>query len=373
MSTDKEDIMERTILDNGIKPDHLKQNNIENKKDIASGAAEVKTKMLKEHTPNEIKLNHTATEKKEKDSGKNDIDMSAHYMKRNVKRDIIEKIVETIFLLCALVGVVSVIAIIVFVFYKGLKPFTGEDAYSLADFLSGMRWAPGENIYGIFYMITASVLSTTGAILVGVPVGVLTAVFIAEMAPEGIVKVVKPAIEILAGIPSVLYGAFGLGVIVPLIMKVTPEVQGQSLLAVIIVLSIMILPTIVSLSESAIRAVPKSYREASLGLGASKVQTIFQVVLPAAKSGILSAAVLGIGRAIGETMAVMMIAGNPASGMPKSIWSMVRPLTTNIAMEMSYASGRQSEMLFATGVVLFVFIMGVNFTMIKLTHKAGEK
>lgn len=169
-----------------------------------------------------------------------------------------------------------------------------------------------------------------------------------------------------------LYGAFGLGIIVPLIKKVSPMVQGQSLLAVIIVLTIMILPTIVSLSETSLRAVPKSYREASYGLGASEIQTIFHVTIPAAKSGILSAAVLGIGRAIGETMAVMMIAGNPTSGLPKSIWSMVRPLTTNIAMEMSYASGRQSEMLFATGVILFIFIMIVNTTLIVLTHKAGE-
>lgn len=294
-------------------------------------------------------------------------------MKRNVKRDIYEKIVETIFLLCALVGVISVIAIIIFVFYKGLKPFLGENPYNFIDFITGTRWAPGENIYGIFYMIVASVVSTAGAIVIGVPVGVLTAVFIAEMAPPAVIKVIKPAVELLAGIPSVLYGAFGLGVIVPLILKVSPMVQGQSLLAVIIVLTIMILPTIVSLSETAIRAVPKSYREASLGMGASKIQTIFNVVLPAAKSGILSATVLGIGRAIGETMAVMMIAGNPTAGLPKSIWSMVRPLTTNIAMEMSYASGRQSEMLFATGVVLFVFIMIVNLTLIKITHKAGEK
>ena len=201
----------------------------------------------------------------------------------------------------------------------------------------------------------------------------LTAVFIAEMAPKGAVRVIKPAIELLAGIPSVLYGAFGLGVVVPIIKEISPMVQGQSLLAVIIVLTIMILPTIVSLSESAIRAVPKSYREASLGLGASKIQTIFKAVLPAAKSGILSATVLGVGRAIGETMAVMMIAGNPTQGLPDSIWSMVRPLTTNIAMEMSYASGRQQEMLFATGVILFIFIMIVNITLLKLTNKEGDK
>lgn len=294
-------------------------------------------------------------------------------MNRNVKRDFLEKAVEAIFLVCALAGVVSVIAIIVFVFYKGLHPFFGQDAYSFVDFITDTRWAPGQDIYGIFYMIVGSVFSTLGAIVIGVPIGVLTAVFISEIAPEGAVKVIKPAVELLAGIPSVLYGAFGLGIVVPMIKAISPEVQGQSLLAVIIVLTIMILPTIVSLSESALRAVPKSYREASLGLGASKMQTIFKVVLPAAKSGVLSATVLGVGRAIGETMAVMMIAGNPTQGLPSGLWSMVRPLTTNIAMEMSYSSGRQQEMLFATGVILFFFIMIVNLTLLKLTHKAGEK
>lgn len=294
-------------------------------------------------------------------------------MNRNVKRDFLEKAVEGLFLICALVGVVSVIAIILFVFYKGLRPFFGRDAYSFVDFITGTRWAPGQNIYGIFYMIVGSVFSTLGAVIIGVPIGVLTAVFISEIAPESAVKVIRPAVELLAGIPSVLYGAFGLGVVVPMIRSVSPQVQGQSLLAVILVLTIMILPTIVSLSESALRAVPKSYREASLGLGASKIQTIFKATLPAARSGILSAVVLGVGRAIGETMAVMMIAGNPTQGLPDSIWSMVRPLTTNIAMEMSYSSGRQQEMLFATGVVLFFFIMIVNLTLLKLTHKEGKK
>lgn len=294
-------------------------------------------------------------------------------MQRNKKRDIAEKIVEAIFLICALVSVVSVAAIIVFVFYKGLKPFFGSDAYSFFDFISETRWAPSEDAYGIFFMIVASVLSTAGAILVGVPAGLLAAVFIAQVAPKSLIRIIKPAVELLAGIPSVLYGAFGLGIIVPLIKKISPKVQGQSMLAVIIVLTIMILPTIVSLSESALNAVPKSYEEASYGLGATHMQTIFHVIIPAAKSGILSAAVLGIGRAIGETMAVMMIAGNPTAGLPDSIWAMVRPLTTNIAMEMGYASGKQSEMLFATGVILFVFIMIVNLTLIRLTKKAGEK
>lgn len=289
-------------------------------------------------------------------------------MDRNYKREFIEFVVEKIFFFCAFISVISVIAIIGFVFYKGLRPFFGEDSYSFAKFISGIRWAPSESVYGIFYMIVASVFSTAGAVLVGVPIGVLTAVFIAEIAPEWAVKIIRPAVELLAGIPSVLYGAFGLGVIVPLIKKVSPKVHGQSMLAVIIVLTIMILPTIVSLSESAIRAVPRSYAEASFGLGATKIQTIFKTILPAAKSGILSAAVLGVGRAIGETMAVMMIAGNPTAGLPDSIWSMVRPLTTNIAMEMSYASGRQVEMLFATGVVLFVFIMIVNLILTAITN-----
>lgn len=293
--------------------------------------------------------------------------------KRDRMREIREWIVEKLFLLCALISVISVTAIIIFVFYKGLKPFFGADAYSFVDFITGNRWAPGENIYGIFYMIVASVLSTGGALLIGVPVGLLTAVFIAELAPKPIVKIMKPAIEVLAGIPSVLFGAFGLGLVVPAIKAISPKVHGQSMLAVIIVLAIMILPTIVSLSESAIKAVPKSYKEASCGLGGSQMQTIFKVTLPAAKSGIMSAVVLGIGRAIGETMAVMMIAGNPASGLPDSIWSMIRPLTTNIAMEMGYASGRQSEMLFATGVILFVFIIIVNGLLIRLTKKEGFK
>ena len=300
-------------------------------------------------------------------------DMAEVRMKPNRVRDITEKIIETIFLICAMVSVVSVIAIIVFVFFKGLTPFFGEAAYSFPAFITGTKWDPGNDVYGIFYMIAGSVFATIGAIIFGVPIGILTAVYIGEIAPKGIVKMIKPAIELLAGIPSVIYGAFGVGVIVPLVNKISPKPQGESMLAVICVLTIMILPTIINLTESSISAVPKSYREASLGLGASKTQTIFQAVLPAAKSGILSATVLGIGRAIGETMAVMMIAGNPIGGIPTSLFDKIRPLTTNISMEMGYASGRHQEMLFATGVVLFLFIMVVNIVLIKITSKAGEK
>jgi len=291
----------------------------------------------------------------------------------NKRKEYPEKIIQTIFLLSALVSVLSVIAIIVFVFSKGLKPFFGKDAYSFLKFITGLKWDPNNDVYGVFYMMVGSVLATLGAIVLGVPIGLLTAVFIAELAPKKIVAIIKPAIELLAGIPSVIYGAFGLGVIVPMINKVSPTGQGESLLAVICVLTIMILPTIISLSESSIRAVPKSYREASLGLGASKTQTIFQAVIPAARSGVLTATVLGIGRAIGETMAVMMIAGNNIGGLPTSIWSKIRPLTTNISMEMGYASGRHQDMLFATGVILFLFIMVINITLIKITGKLGDK
>lgn len=300
-------------------------------------------------------------------------DMEVAKMKPNLLRDGVEKVVETIFLLCALVSVISVVLIIVFVFWKGLVPFVGEDAYSVWSFLTGTKWDPGNDLYGISYMIIGSIYGMFGAILFGVPIGILTAVFIAELAPKKVVKIIKPAIELLAGIPSVIYGAFGVGVIVPLIQKISPRPQGESLLAVISVLTVMILPTIINLTETSIRAVPKSYREASLGLGASKTQTIFKSVIPAAKSGILSATVLGIGRAIGETMAVMMIAGNPIGGIPNSIFGKVRPLTSNISMEMGYASGRHQDMLFATGVVLFLFIMVINITLIRITSKAGEK
>lgn len=245
------------------------------------------------------------------------------------------------------------------------------------DFLTGTQWRPNDDIgsamYGIFYMICGSLMATVGAIIIGVPIGILTAVFVAEIAPKGIKKVIKPAVELLAGIPSVIYGVFGLGIIVPKIMEISPQSQGQSLLAVILVLTVMILPTVITISESTINAVPRTYREGSYGLGASKIQTIFKVILPAAKSGILAGVVLGIGRAIGETMAVMLVAGNPIAGIPTSIWDPIRPLTTNIAMEMGYAFGLHQEILFSTGVVLFTFIIILNLILNKITAKAGEK
>lgn len=283
-----------------------------------------------------------------------------------------ETIIEGFFLICAFVAVISVLAITVFVFFNGLKPFI-SNSYSLWDFLSGVEWRPGSNMFGIFYMIVGSIFATLGAILIGVPVAIFTAVYISELAGSRIGKMIRFAVELLAGIPSVLYGVFGLGIIVPYVLKISPMAQGESLLATILVLAIMILPTVVSISETSISAVPKEYREGSYALGASKIQTIFKVVLPAARSGIMTGVILGIGRAIGETMAVMLVCGNPIAGIPTSLFDQIRPLTTNIALEMGYASGVHQELLYSTGVVLFIFIMIINLAVNKLVKaKVGS-
>ena len=287
----------------------------------------------------------------------------------NMKKAV-DKGSKWIFLLSALIAVFSLLLIMGFVFYKGLTPFIFK-GYSFIDFFTGSDWLPGSDKFGIATMVVASIVATVGALIIGVPIGILTAVFIAEVAPKKVAKIISPAVELLAGIPSVLYGIFGLAVIVPNIQNIFNLPKGQSLLAVIIVLSIMMLPTIISVSETAIRAVPKAYKEGSLALGASKIETIFKVVLPAAKSGILAAVVLGIGRALGETMAVILVAGN-SPVMPSSLMDSVRPLTTNIALEMGYAFGTHQEMLFATGVVLFTFILILNLVLNKLSNKAGN-
>ncbi len=281
-----------------------------------------------------------------------------------------EKLAKNVFMISALISVISLLLIIGFVFYKGLTPFLFK-GYSFIDFITGLEWVPSADTFGISSMVAASILATIGALLIGVPVGILSAVFIAEVAPKKLAKIISPAVELLAGIPSVLYGVFGLAVIVPTIQNIFKLPKGQSLLAVIIVLAVMMLPTIISVSETAIRAVPKAYKEGSLALGASKIETIFKVVLPAAKSGILAAVVLGIGRALGETMAVILVAGN-SPVMPSSLMDSVRPLTTNIALEMGYAFGTHQEMLFATGVVLFTFILILNIVLNKLSNKAVD-
>lgn len=288
----------------------------------------------------------------------------------NKSKYFIESLTEKIFLISASVAVISLLLIIGFVFYKGLRPFIIE-GYSFWDFIFGTQWIPSANKYGILPMIVASLGATIGALLIGVPVGILTSIFIAEIAPKKIAKIMSGAVELLAGIPSVLYGVFGLAIIVPTIQEVFNLPKGQSLLAVIIVLAIMMLPTVITVSETAIRAVPNAYKEGSLALGASKTETIFKVIVPAAKSGIMTGVVLGIGRAIGETMAVILVAGNTPV-IPSSIMDSVRPLTTNIALEIGYAFGTHQEMLFATGVVLFTFILILNLVLSKLSNKGGK-
>ena len=290
--------------------------------------------------------------------------------KGNARKYFLEKLSSKIFLACALLSVISLLLIVGFVFYKGANPFVSGD-YSLLSFIFGSEWVPSEDKFGIFPMIVASIYATIGALVIGVPIGLFTAIFLAEIAPKRVAKIVSPAIQLLAGIPSVLYGVFGLAIIVPFLQNNLGLARGQSLIAVILVLAIMMLPTIVTVAETAIRAVPKSYREGSLALGVSEIGTIFKVVVPAAKSGIMAAIVLGLGRALGETMAVILVAGNSLI-IPTSLTDSIRPLTTNIALEMGYAAGTHQEMLFATGIVLFSFILILNFVLARLTAKGGH-
>lgn len=290
--------------------------------------------------------------------------------KGNARKYFFEKLSSKIFLACALLSVISLLLIVGFVFYKGANPFVTGD-YSFLSFIFGSDWVPSEDKFGIFPMIVASIYATIGALVIGVPVGLLTAIFLAEIAPKRVAKMVSPAIQLLAGIPSVLYGVFGLAIIVPFLQNNLGLARGQSLIAVILVLAIMMLPTIVTVAETAIRAVPKSYREGSLALGVSEIGTIFKVIVPAAKSGIMAAVVLGLGRALGETMAVILVAGNSII-VPTSLTDSIRPLTTNIALEMGYAAGTHQEMLFATGIVLFSFILILNFVLARITAKGGH-
>ena len=284
------------------------------------------------------------------------------------KNQPMEKAVEIFFLLLACVSIVAVVVICVFLFANGL-PAVAE--IGVADFLFGKQWRPGENKFGIFPMIVGSVYATVGAILIGVPIGVLTAVFMAKICPKKLYKFLKPAVELLAGIPSIVYGFFALVVIVPIIRNTFPG-NGLSLLTACILLGIMILPTIIGVAESAIRAVPESYYEGALALGATRERSLFRVVLPAAKSGVSAGVVLGIGRAIGETMAVNMVAGNNKV-IPESIFKGVRTLTTNIVMEMGYATDLHREALIANGVVLFLFILLINSIFFILKKPEGGR
>ena len=269
-----------------------------------------------------------------------------------------------LFFLTACVSIFAVVLICVFLFANGL-PAIGK--IGVFKFLLGTKWKPGNDIYGILPMILGSLYVTAGAIIIGVPIGLLTAVFLAKFCPKGLYKILKPATELMAGVPSVVYGFFGLVVLVPLVQNIF-GVAGNTMLTASVLLGIMILPTIIGVSESAIRAVPASYYEGSLALGASHERSVFFATLPAARSGILAGVVLGIGRAIGETMAVVMVAGNKAR-MPQGLLDGVRTMTANIVMEMGYATDLHREALIATAVVLFVFILMINVTFSLLRRK----
>ena len=272
-----------------------------------------------------------------------------------------ENLMHMVFFLCALTSIFAVVLICIFLFANGV-PAMKE--IGLLDFLTGAKWKPGNDIYGILPMILGSLYITAGAIVIGVPIGLLTAVFMAFYCPKVIYKPLKMATELLAGIPSVVYGFFGLVVLVPWVREIGRTLHqggnGSSMITASILLGMMILPTIIGLTESALRAVPTQYYEGAVALGGTHERAIFTVVLPAAKSGVVAAIVLGIGRAIGETMAVIMVAGNQPR-MPRGIFQGVRTLTANIVIEMGYASGLHREALIATGMVLFVFILLLNF------------
>ena len=276
-----------------------------------------------------------------------------------------EKFMHGVFLFCACVSILAVLLICVFLFANGI-PAMKE--IGLFDFLMGRQWKPNNNIYGILPMILGSIYVTAGAIVIGVPIGILVAVFMTRFCPKWLYKILKPAVDLLAGIPSVVYGFFGLMVIVRDLFGGS----GTSMLAASIVLGIMILPTIISVSESAIRAVPESYYEGSLALGASHERSVFRVVLPAAASGVMAGVILGVGRAIGETMAVIMVAGNQAA-LPRGLFSGVRTMTANIVLEMGYAADLHREALIATAVVLFVFILIINVSFSVLKRRSENK
>ena len=272
-----------------------------------------------------------------------------------------ETVMHGVFFVCALASILAVALICVFLFANGL-PAMKEIGF--LNFLTGTTWRPGNDIYGILLMIVGSLYITAGAIVVGVPIGLLTAIFMAFYCPKRIYGILKPCTELLAGIPSIVYGFFGMVVIAPTVLSVAKFFgagisSGATILSASILLGIMILPTIIGVSEAALRAVPNAYYEGAVAMGATHERAVFSVMLPAAKSGVLAGIVLGIGRAIGETMAVIMVAGNQPR-LTASLLDGIRTMTANIVIEMGYASGLHREALIATGVVLFVFILLIN-------------
>ena len=278
-----------------------------------------------------------------------------------------EKVMKGVFFIAAAASVIAVALMCIFLFSGGLPAIM---KIGPINFLLGKVWKPGNDLYGIFPMILGSLCVTAGAILFGVPVGLFAAVFTSYFCPKKFYKIMSPCVQLLAGIPSVVYGFFAMVVIVPFV-RTTFGGSGNSMLTASILLGLMILPTIISVSEAAIRAVSSTYYEGALALGAGKERSVFTVILPAAKSGILAGVVLGIGRAIGETMAVVMVAGNQPR-MPQGILEGVRTMTTNIVMDMAYATDLHREALVGTAVVLFVFILLINLVFAILKRK-GER
>ena len=290
-----------------------------------------------------------------------------------------EKIMQVVFFIAACASILAVALICIFLFANG-TPAIREIGF--VKFITGDIWRPGNNLFGISTMIVGSLYVTAGAIIIGVPIGILTSVFMAMYCPKRIYRPLKAATELLAGIPSVVYGFFGLVVVVPLIRDLGQNLRaaglvekagdGNNILTTSLILGMMILPTIIGTTESAMRAVPDHYYEGALALGATKERSIFRIIIPAAKSGVIAGIVLGIGRAIGETMAVIMIAGNQPR-FASSILEGVRTLTGNIVIEMGYATGLHREALIATGVVLFVFILIINFSVALLKRRTDHE
>lgn len=279
-----------------------------------------------------------------------------------------EEIMRLVFLLAACASIALVAMICVFLFGNGL-PTIGK--IGVTEFFLGETWRPNNDLYGILPMILGSAYVTLGGIVVGVPIGILTAVFMARFCPDSIYRFLKPAVELLAGIPSVVYGFFGLVVMVPFIRDNIGG-TGSSMLTASLLLAMMILPTLISVAEAALRAVPNSYYEGALALGAGHVRSVFFTIVPAAKSGIMAAIILGLGRAVGETMAVIMVAGNQAR-MPQGLLEGVRTMTTNIVIEMGYAADMHRDALIATAVVLFIFILIINLTFSYLKGKVVQQ
>lgn len=278
-----------------------------------------------------------------------------------------EKLMHSFFLLAASISVIAVVLICIFIFANGIPAIV---KIGFTNFIFGKTWAPEQDLYGIFPMIVGSIVVTLMALVLGVPLGILTAVFLARFCPKWLYSPLKKGVDLLSGIPSVVFGFIGLTAVVPVIRSLFGG-SGASILAASIVLAIMILPTIASVTESSIRSVPQSYYEGSLALGACRERSIFLVELPAAKSGIMAGVILGLGRAIGETMAVIMVAGNQAM-LPRALTKGTRTMTANVVLEMGYASGLHREALIATAAVLFVFILIINLLCL-LSSRGGKK